>query len=261
MSTNITPEALVQAIFDAPYSADATIGHMICVEASASRLRPAIQSALEAALPELLAAQPLEYAPGELDRTAPARIWLQIDATADNAGRSMSFPARKNDTTWNDSPAGGLEVQYLRADLAAQPASSAGGQEPVAVVAADFSLHWAGSGPIAPLIERHGIKVGDALYAAPVAGEAAQKWLSPLARVADAYGVTGTWEQIADAVIAARTSAPAAVPEGWKLIPIEPTEEMIEVYENQTGAFDSAQELHAALLAVAPAPEVSNGRS
>ncbi|MGV1119203.1 hypothetical protein [Xanthomonas translucens] len=54
------------------------------------------------------------------------------------------------------------------------PASSAGEQEPVAVVGADFSLHWAGSGPIAPLVERHGIKVGDALYPAPVAGEAAQ---------------------------------------------------------------------------------------
>ncbi|MGH8037159.1 MAG: hypothetical protein ACREPD_05410 [Stenotrophomonas sp.] len=31
-----------------------------------------------------------------------------------------------------------------------------------------------------------------------------EKWHSPLARVADAYGVTGTWEQIAEAVIAAR---------------------------------------------------------
>lgn len=31
-----------------------------------------------------------------------------------------------------------------------------------------------------------------------------EKWHSPLARVADAYGVTGTWEQIAEAIIAAR---------------------------------------------------------
>lgn len=77
-------------------------------------------------IPELLAAQPLGYAPGKLDLTAPARIWLQIDATAANAERSMHFPVRKHDITWNGSPVGGLEVQYVRADLAAQPASSAG---------------------------------------------------------------------------------------------------------------------------------------
>ena len=37
-------------------------------------------------------------------------------------------------------------------------------QEPVAVVVADYALHWVGSGPIAPLIEKHKIKVGDNLY-------------------------------------------------------------------------------------------------
>jgi hypothetical protein len=41
--------------------------------------------------------------------------------------------------------------------------------EPVAVVGADFTILWAGAGPIAPLIERHGIKVGSKLYAAPAA--------------------------------------------------------------------------------------------
>jgi hypothetical protein len=43
----------------------------------------------------------------------------------------------------------------------AQPAGEA---EPVAVVCADFALHWAGSGPIAPICEKHGIKVGTKLY-------------------------------------------------------------------------------------------------
>lgn len=38
--------------------------------------------------------------------------------------------------------------------------------EPVAVVGSVYTLYWAGSGPIAPLIEGHGIKVGDGLYAA-----------------------------------------------------------------------------------------------
>ena len=43
----------------------------------------------------------------------------------------------------------------------------AGAAEPVAVVGADFTLFWAGSGPIAPLVRRHGFKVGSHLYAYP----------------------------------------------------------------------------------------------
>jgi len=48
-----------------------------------------------------------------------------------------------------------------------------------------------------------------ALYAAPVAPVTAAPSgsLSPLARIADAFGVTGTWDQIADAVIARSTPA------------------------------------------------------
>lgn len=45
------------------------------------------------------------------------------------------------------------------------------GVEPVAVVGGGFTLFWAGSGPIAPLVKRHGIKVGSKLYAAPPAPE------------------------------------------------------------------------------------------
>lgn len=37
-------------------------------------------------------------------------------------------------------------------------------QEPVAVIGEMFNLFWIGSGPIAPIIERHGLKVGDKLY-------------------------------------------------------------------------------------------------
>ncbi|ANN66440.1 hypothetical protein BAU06_09165 [Bordetella bronchialis] len=39
-------------------------------------------------------------------------------------------------------------------------------QTPIAVVGSVYTLHWAGAGPIAPLIERYGIKVGDGLYCA-----------------------------------------------------------------------------------------------
>lgn len=58
------------------------------------------------------------------------------------------------------------EWDYVRAALAArQPV----GQEPVAVVGPDFALLWAGHGPISPIVERHGIKVGSQLYTAPPA--------------------------------------------------------------------------------------------
>jgi hypothetical protein len=44
-------------------------------------------------------------------------------------------------------------------------------QEPVAEIMSDYMLVWAGQGPIAPLIERNSLKVGDKLYAKPVAAE------------------------------------------------------------------------------------------
>lgn len=50
-----------------------------------------------------------------------------------------------------------------------QAARQPGVQVPVAVVGSDFTLLWAGSGPIAPMVERHGLKRGSLLYAAPPA--------------------------------------------------------------------------------------------
>lgn len=55
-------------------------------------------------------------------------------------------------------------------DVLAKSAPVAGeAQEPVAVVGTDFDLYWAGSGPIAPIVKRHGLKVGSQLYAKPQA--------------------------------------------------------------------------------------------
>lgn len=45
----------------------------------------------------------------------------------------------------------------------AQPAE----QEPVAVVGPVYALDWVGTGPVAPLFKKHGIKVGDFLYTHP----------------------------------------------------------------------------------------------
>ena len=58
----------------------------------------------------------LEYVPGRLDETAPARIWLQVDLMADNDDRGDEFPGPDH-VTWQDESLGGLEVQYVRADL------------------------------------------------------------------------------------------------------------------------------------------------
>ncbi|MCW0370234.1 hypothetical protein [Xanthomonas sacchari] len=68
----------------------------------------------------------LNYTPGELDRAAPARIWLQINTEGDNSEREESWPGHEH-VTWQDEPIGGLEIQYVRADLALQAAPAAAG--------------------------------------------------------------------------------------------------------------------------------------
>lgn len=62
----------------------------------------------------------LEYAAGPLDTTAPKRIWLQIDTAGDNDDRGEEWPGADG-VTWQDESIGGLEIQYVRADLV-QPA-------------------------------------------------------------------------------------------------------------------------------------------
>ena len=72
------------------------------------------------ALPPPAEAAPdgMGYTPGELDRTAPVRIWLQIDTSGDNDERDESWPGAEH-VTWQDEQIGGLEIEYVRADLAA----------------------------------------------------------------------------------------------------------------------------------------------
>lgn len=60
----------------------------------------------------------MDYTPGVLDSTAPPRIWLQVDTSASNDERDEAFPADLDGVTWQDESIGGLEVQYVRADLA-----------------------------------------------------------------------------------------------------------------------------------------------
>jgi hypothetical protein len=61
------------------------------------------------------------------------------------------------------------EIKRAVIEREALAACQPGAQEAVAVVGSDFTLLWAGSGPIAPMVERHGLKRGSLLYAAPPA--------------------------------------------------------------------------------------------
>lgn len=54
---------------------------------------------------------------GPLDHSAPAKIWLQVDPNASPEERSKAFPGGA-DVTWCRNSQGGLEVSYVRADLA-----------------------------------------------------------------------------------------------------------------------------------------------
>lgn len=65
------------------------------------------------------------YQPGNLDRTAPPRVWLQIDTTGDNDERDDVWPGPEH-VTWQDESIGGLEIEYVRADLTAPPSAPVG---------------------------------------------------------------------------------------------------------------------------------------
>lgn len=54
---------------------------------------------------------------------------------------------------------------------------------------------------------------------------------------------------------AAIQQAAGAVPEGWRLVPVEPTPEMMDSYRRVKGSFQSARSDWAAMLAASPAIE------
>jgi len=96
--------------------------------------------------------------PAGQDTRAQFEVWAKgRDLTRDTFGVS-AYVSPYVDNDW----------EVWQAALASrQP----GAQEPVAVVGSDFTICWVGSGPITPLVERHGIKRGSLLYAtAPAQG-------------------------------------------------------------------------------------------
>jgi hypothetical protein len=65
---------------------------------------------------EVRKAVDIDYTAGELDRTAPERIWLQSDTSGMNSERDDPWPG-DDGVSWCSESIGGLEVQYIRADL------------------------------------------------------------------------------------------------------------------------------------------------
>ena len=64
-----------------------------------------------------------QYPAQSAERLAtPPRIWLQIDTSADNSERDDKWPD-PDGVSWCWESIGGLEIQYVRADLAQQPAA------------------------------------------------------------------------------------------------------------------------------------------
>lgn len=63
-------------------------------------------------------------APDTVSETAPERIWLQIDPHGADIERAEPFPADDDGVTWCRDSAGGVEVAYVRADLAGRDAGS-----------------------------------------------------------------------------------------------------------------------------------------
>jgi hypothetical protein len=60
----------------------------------------------------------LDYVPGKLDSTAPGQIWLQVDTSENNEQRHEAFPEDYDGVSWCAESVGGLEIAYVRADVA-----------------------------------------------------------------------------------------------------------------------------------------------
>lgn len=86
------------------------------------------------------------------------------------------FSAADMSTAAASAHRNGYQAGYADAVKAVEVGKPAAAQEAVAVIGSCFSLHWIGTGPVAAIIEAHGLKVGDNLYAAPVAAAPVDGW-------------------------------------------------------------------------------------
>lgn len=106
--------------------------------------------------------------PAHIEAMERAWLWMENQADSQSKGNHATF----------DLMMLREERDALRAAIDAAPTTQAApqqeAQEPVAVIGAGFTIFWAGHGPIAPIVERHALKVGSPLYAALQPSPAAQ---------------------------------------------------------------------------------------
>ncbi|WP_426355627.1 hypothetical protein ACN9MD_09540 [Stenotrophomonas maltophilia] len=123
-------------------------------------------AAAQAAIAALASRQPVEVSEGEF-RAAASRQTASAESNA--TAEAMIAIARQPADSCTESecvrcrthPDHRGEMGHAGISDFHQPVG-----EPVAVVGADFDLFWIGSGPIAPLVERNGLRPGSKLYAA-----------------------------------------------------------------------------------------------
>jgi len=73
------------------------------------------------------AQQPAAAVPDNVTRTAPAKIWLQVDADDYQESRDAAFQSFNDECSWCSESQGGVEIGYIRADLCAQALASKAG--------------------------------------------------------------------------------------------------------------------------------------
>lgn len=156
---NLTDDELANAVFlhgnEQPTMADMAAGKalagIVYLTAAKDRIRW-----LSRALSAATAQQPAELAEQQGVELPPLPEPRDMGYTTDSVMRTYTMTGYTSEQMQD----------YARFALAArQP----GAQEAVAVVGPDFTLLWVGSGPISPIVERHGLKRGSLLYAAPPA--------------------------------------------------------------------------------------------
>ncbi|EMC3976747.1 TPA: hypothetical protein R4X90_004851 [Enterobacter hormaechei subsp. xiangfangensis] len=160
-----------------------------------------------------------------------------------------------------DATPGAVNEDAARALEAMKIALASLGAEAVAEVCEGFTLRYIGYGP-AP---KSGVHIGDRLYTAPPAPVSVLECFKRLLH--HAYGMTmghdwnkGTMaghhrtklcqavEECRAAMLQGADGNSPVIPDGWVLVPQEPTHEMLEAGDEQFGTYD----VYRRMIAAAP---------
>lgn len=89
-----------------------------------------------------LAQKPAAAVPDNVTRTAPAKIWLQVDADDYQESRDAAFQSFNDECSWCSESQGGVEIGYIRADLCAQALASNAAAAPDIDLRLQFSISF-----------------------------------------------------------------------------------------------------------------------